>query len=120
MRFIEALKLRSKLFFLFVLITLALVFVGVVGASYINAMKRNMDSLYFGSLVPVTELNEIVHTYRNGISDSVHKVSRKEISPLQATQNIEQSLKYINKKWKSYSLHFKRDEEVAYVDYVDL
>jgi diguanylate cyclase (GGDEF)-like protein len=120
LRFIEALKLRSKLFFLFVLITLALVFVGVVGASYINAMKRNMDSLYFGSLVPVTELNEIVHTYRNGISDSVHKVSRKEISPLQATQNIEQSLKYINKKWKSYSLHFKRDEEVAYVDYVDL
>jgi diguanylate cyclase (GGDEF)-like protein len=120
LRFIEALKLRSKLFFLFVLITLALVFVGVVGASYINAMKRNMDSLYFGSLVPVTELNEIVHTYRNGISDSVHKVSRKEISPLQATQNIEQSLKYINKKWKSYSLHFKRDDEVAYVDYVDL
>ena len=120
MRFIEALKLRSKLFFLFVLITLAFVFVGVVGASYINAMKRNMDSLYFGSLVPVTELNEIVHTYRNGISDSVHKVSRSEISSLQATQNIEKSLKYIDKTWKSYALHFKRDDEVAYIDYVDL
>ncbi|WP_428738024.1 diguanylate cyclase [Sulfurimonas sp.] len=120
MKFIEALKLKNKLFFLFVLITLALVFVGVVGASYINAMKKNMDSLYFGSLVPVTELNEIIHSYRNGISDSIHKATRKEISPLQASQSIEKSLKYIDKTWKSYSQHFKSEDELAYVEYVDL
>ncbi|MDH4944960.1 diguanylate cyclase [Sulfurimonas sp. C5] len=120
MRFIEALKLRSKLFFLFVLITLGLVFVGIVGASYINAMKKNMDSLYFGSLVPVTELNEILQTYHSGISDPIYKASRQEISTLQTTQKIEKSLQYINKKWESYISHYKNEEEVAYVEYVDM
>ena len=40
MKFIEALKLRSKLFFLFILITLGLVSVGVMGFTHINAMKK--------------------------------------------------------------------------------
>ena len=55
MHFIEALKLRSKLFFLFILVTIGLIMVGVMGAVNINSMKKNLDSLYFGSLVPVTE-----------------------------------------------------------------
>ncbi|MFT7860362.1 MAG: diguanylate cyclase [Sulfurimonas sp.] len=120
MRFIEALKLKSKLFFLFVLITVGLVFVWVVGTSYINAMKKNMDSLYFGSLVPVTELNQIVQTYHNGITDTIHKVNRDEISKLQAAQKLQKSLNFIDKKWNSYFTHYKSEEEIAYVEYVDM
>ncbi|MBD3796561.1 MAG: diguanylate cyclase [Campylobacterales bacterium] len=120
MRFIEALKLRSKLFFLFVLIMLGLIFVAIVGTSYINAMKKNVDSLYFGSLVPVTELSEIIHTYHYGISDPIHKVNRQEISTLQATQNIDKSLSLVEKKWTNYMSHYKQENEIPYVDYVDL
>nr|MDA3908088.1 MCP four helix bundle domain-containing protein [Sulfurimonas sp.] len=63
MQFIEALKLRSKLFFLFMLITMGLILIGIMGYLNINSMKKNLDSLYFGSLVPVTELNEILQIY---------------------------------------------------------
>ena len=120
MQFIEALKLRSKLFFLFLLITIGLFALGFIGATYVNAMKKNMDSLYFGSLIPVTELNEIVQTYNYGLANTVYKVSRTEISPSEAAFKIESSLEYINKKWKSYISHFKTEDELGYLEYADL
>ena len=120
MQFIEALKLRSKLFFLFLLITLGLISVGIMGTMHLNSMKKNIDELYFGSLVPVTELNEIIQTYHNGLADSIYKSSRLEISPSQTSNELKHSLRYIDKKWKDYESHFKRDDELEYVGYVDL
>ena len=120
MQFIEALKLRSKLFFLFLLITVGLFALGFIGTNYVNAMKKNMDSLYFGSLIPVTELNEIVKTYSYDLAATVYKVRRDEISPSEAAFKIETSLNYINKKWQSYKSHFKTEEELYYLEYADL
>jgi len=120
MQFIEALKLRSKLFFLFILITIGLVSVGVMGGTNLTAMKKNIDALYFGSLVPVNELNEIIHTYNNGLATAVQKASRFEISSSQVSQSIETSLMKIDKLWKSYNSHFKREDELQYLDYAAL
>jgi len=120
MQFIEALKLRSKLLFLFLLITLGLVSVGVMGTTYVNAMKKNIDFLYFGSLVPVTELNEILQKYHNGLADTVYKASRDEVSLSETISNLEDSLQDIEKKWHSYMAHFKRDDEMEYVEYTNL
>jgi len=47
MQFIEALRLRSKLFFLFLLITIGLVALGIIGATYVNAMKKNYGLFIF-------------------------------------------------------------------------
>jgi len=120
MKFIEALKLRSKLLFLFLLITFGLLSIGVVGMLHIGSMKKNIDNLYFGSLVPVTELNQIIQTYHNGLANSIYRASRVEMSPSQTSSQIEESLLFINKKWKSYEGHFKRDDELEYVGYVSL
>ena len=120
MQFIEALKLRSKLFFLFILISVGLVSIGFMGSMQLNAMKKNIDNLYFGSLVPVTELNDIIQTYHNELSSSIYRASRLEISPSQVALEIKQALKRIDKKWKSYEEHFKRDSEQVYVDYASL
>jgi len=120
MQFVEALKLRSKLFFLFLLITLGLISVGITGSMHINSMKKNMDSLYFGSLVPVVELNEILHTYNNGLDDIVHKAHRLEVSPDETISKIEASLLSINKKWKNYESHYKNSDELEYVEYARL
>ena len=118
MQFIEALKLRSKLFFLFIMITIGLVGVGIIGAINIDSMKKNIDSLYFGSLVPVTELNEIVRTYHSGLAATLYKAKSGKMSSQEATSNLENSLRKINKQWKNYEVHFKRDEELEYVEYV--
>lgn len=118
MQFIEALKLRSKLFFLFLLITLGLISVGIIGTMHINSMKKNMDGLYFGSLVPVIELNDITQAYHSKLSSTLNKASRLEISPSQCANEIEESIHFIQKKWKLYESHYKRDEELEYVSYV--
>ena len=120
MQFIEALKLRSKLLFLFLLITIGLISVGVMGTTYINAMKKNIDSLYFGSLVPVTELNEILQKYHNGLADTVYKASRNEMSSSEIVFNLEDALRDIEKKWKSYMSHFKSEDEMEYVEYTNM
>jgi len=120
MKFIEALKLKSKLFFLFILITIGLVGIGIVGTLNINAMKKNIDSLYFGSLIPVTELNSIIHTYNNSISATLSKASREEISPSEAVSTVENALFNIHRKWKSYASHYKNDDELQYVEYTSI
>ncbi len=118
MQFIEALKLRSKLFFLFIFITLGLIAVGIMGAINIDSMKKNQDSLYFGSLIPVTELNEILETYHSGLATTLYKAKGFEISPSQISSELELSMKKINKIWKKYESHYKMQEELQYVNYV--
>jgi len=120
MQFIEALKLRSKLLFLFLLITMGLISVGILGTIYVNAMKKNIDALYFGSLVPVTELNEILQKYHNGLADTVYKASRQEMSSSEIIFNLEDALRDIDKKWKSYMSHFKTEDEMEYVEYTNM
>ncbi len=120
MQFIEALKLRSKLFFLFILITIGLIIVGIMGAININSMKKSVDSLYFGSLVPVTELNEILQIYHGKVATTFYNIKNKEISFDQANTQVQSSIRKINKYWSQYESHFKRDEELEYVNYVSL
>ncbi len=120
MQFIEALKLRSKLLFLFILITLGLITTAIMGNVHIEMMKKNIDRIYFGSLVPVTELNGIIQTYNNSIFNMLNQSKRLEISPSQTAQELYFALKNINKKWKSYENHFKRDDEKSYVAYANL
>jgi len=120
MQFIEALKLRSKLFMVFVFITLSLVSIGIMGTTYVNAMKKNIDALYFGSLVPVTELNDIIRTYHTQLAATLYKTSRDEISLDETVISLENGLKVIAKRWKSYFSHYKTADEMEYLEYADV
>ena len=120
MHFIEALKLRHKLFFLFILITLGLVAIGILGALNVNAMKKHIDSVYFGSLVPVTELNEILQTYHGSLVSGVYMAKDSDKSKVEINSQIKSSLKNIEELWGDYEKRFKRDEEIAYINYASL
>ena len=119
MKFIEAMKLRSKLFVLFVLITMGLFSIGIMGTSYINSMKKNIDSLYFGSLIPITELNKVLQTYHYGLGNTVYQLTRDDIPLPEAKTNIENALRVVNRNWRSYMSHFKSEDELEYVNYVN-
>lgn len=120
MQFVEALKLRSKLLFLFLLVTVGLCLVGIIGALNIDSMKKNLDSLYFGSLIPVVELNEILQIYHGNITNTIYKAKNSSISDSQATSEIQNALMKIKYQWRNYESHFKRDEELQYVQYAAL
>ena len=117
MQFIEALKLKSKLLFLFIFITLGLFFLGIMGTINLSSMKKNLDSLYFGSLVPVTELSTILQTYHGGIANTIYKSKNSEMTPNIAQSQIRTALRTIEREWRNYESHFKRDSELEYVAY---
>ncbi|WP_321777655.1 diguanylate cyclase [Sulfurimonas sp.] len=117
MQFIEALKLRSKLLFLFLLVTIGLFSVGIIGALNIDSMKKNLDSLYFGSLVPVVELNKILQIYHGNITNTIYKAKNASISNSQVSSQIQNALMKVKYQWRSYESHFKRDGELQYVEY---
>lgn len=117
MNFIEALKLKSKLFFLFITIAVGLVVIGIIGTLNLNGMKKNLDSLYFGSFVPVLELNTILQTYQANLINSAHKAKSSQISLSQMEAEMSMSINIIENEWKSYESHYKKDEEVAYIEY---
>ena len=120
MEFIEALKLKSKLLFLFILITMGLVIIGILG--YINtaSVKKNLDTIYFGSLVPIVELNNILQVYHGKISNTIYKVKNSQISKGQASIEIRDAIAKVALEWKEYETHFKRDDELQYVEYAAL
>ena len=116
MQYIENIKLKTKLLLLFILITLGLLSIAILGYLNINSMKKNIDSLYFGSLIPVTELNDIVQIYNGNIYFTIHNRSN-EMNPLEISVQIKEQTSHIDKLWKSYTSHFKRYAERDYVEY---
>ena len=117
MKFIEALKLKSKLFLLFIFITIGLIMLGLMGTVYIKSMKKSIDNLYFGSLIPVSELNYILQTYNANLASNIYKAKFEQISNYELQQDILDDLKQIDKKWSSYSSHYKTKEELPYINY---
>ena len=117
MQYIRNIKLKNRLLLVFVFITLGLFSTAILGYLNINAMKKNIDSLYFGSLIPVTELNNIVHIYNNDILHTIQNIDEFELSPMQLSLQIQDSTQSIQKQWKSYQSHFKRYAERDYVQY---
>lgn len=116
MQFIESITLKTKLLLLFILITLGLFSIAILGYLNINSMKKNIDSLYFGSLIPVTELNDIVQVYNENIYFTIHN-KKNEMNPLEVSIQIKEQILSIDKLWKSYTSHFKRYAERNYVEY---
>jgi len=117
MSIIETLKLRSKLFFLFVLVTFGLVSIGVMGTYAVGKMKKNIDTLYFGSLVPIMELNSMIQDYYGSIALTIYRTKFEETEPTHAVEKIEQSVKSIERLWMQYEGHYKTKEEIPYTEY---
>jgi len=118
MKFLDNLNLKNKLYFLFTLISISLISVSIIATINITNMKKKLDSLYFGSLIPVTELNEILHIYNKDLTDTIYSIDITDINKYQASENINTSIKKIKRIWYGYEHHFKRDYEVDYVEYV--
>jgi diguanylate cyclase (GGDEF)-like protein len=116
---VKQLKLKTKLLYLLLIVGFGLVVVGLIGYINIQNIKKNMDTLYFGSLLPLSELNMINSTYHNDLASSIYRWNNQLLSDEQVSDNIVQGLEKINHLWGSYLSHHKRPEEMAYVNYTE-
>ncbi|NPA65585.1 MAG: diguanylate cyclase [Epsilonproteobacteria bacterium] len=117
MKYLETLQLKKRLFLLFGFITFGLVILGLIGTVNLKQMKTQVDNLYFGSLVPVTELNDILYTYNASLSSTLYKAKFGLISNDDVESQIIVHLSQIEKIWQEYKNQYKTIEEMPYVNY---
>jgi diguanylate cyclase (GGDEF)-like protein len=118
-RFITGMQLRAKLVILFILISTGMTLAGIIGYFNISAMKKNLDELYFGSFMPINELNLLIRTYQDGVQTTVFKLKEGSIGPFEASEKLSYSLDTINRTWGTYAAHYKTKDELLYVNYTD-
>ena len=117
MKFIDALRLKSKLFFLFVFITLGLTLIGVLGTLNLISMKKNIDALYFGSFVTVVNLDEILNAYNVDIQTNLFLAKDNALSSQEAMDAVDNALLKINSCWNDYQNYNKTSKEHPYITY---
>ena len=115
MGLIHSLRLKTKLTLLFVLIGIGLLLIGTIGYVNMSAMKKNLDNLYFGSFLPVDELNELLLTYGRGVESTVYRLTDGALEPFEASALLSESLDRVQRLWKSYSAHYQSDAEKEYI-----
>lgn len=115
----KLLKLKTKLLYLLLLVGFGLVVVGLIGYINIQSIKRNMDTLYYDSLIPLNELNAINATYHDELASSVYRWSHHLLSSEETGENIQRGLDKINKLWAAYLSHDKQSEETPYLNYTE-
>lgn len=115
----KPINLKTKLLYLLLLVGFGLIVVGLIGYFNIQNIKKNLDTLYFGSLLPLSELNSINAEYHNTLASSVYQWDNKLLDDEQVSEKIIQSLDHINQLWRNYSALPKRPDEIPYVKYTD-
>jgi len=115
----ESLKLKTKLLYLLLSVALGLLAVGFVGYFNLRTMKHNVDTLYFGSMVPLTELSSINIAYHHELESNVYRWRDNVLSDEDFARNITLGLTNIDQLWASYRSHHARPEEVPYITYTD-
>jgi len=116
---VDALSLKFKLYILLALIISGVLLASIIGYFNMHKMKNNLDSLYFGSFIPVSELSQIQNAYNKDISLAFYQLKSAQINPAIAAAKIDLSRHKITSIWKSYQSHFKRDYELAYLEYAN-
>jgi diguanylate cyclase (GGDEF)-like protein len=115
----ESLQLKTKLLYLLLSVAFGLVVVGFLGYYNLYTMKKNVDTLYFGSLIPLSELGALNDTYHHELEASVYRWDRGLITNDDLANNVTLGLEHVNQKWASYISHDKRAEELPYIHYTE-
>ncbi|HIC45066.1 MAG TPA: diguanylate cyclase [Sulfurimonas sp.] len=119
MKLIDALSLKVKLYILFALIISGVLLASIIGYFNMHKMKNNLDALYFGSYVPVSELSQIQNFFNKDISLAFYQLKYGQANPSISAAKIDLSRHKVVSLWSSYKSHFKREYELSYLEYAD-
>lgn len=115
----KSLQLKTKLLYLLISVAFGLVGVGFIGYFNLLTMKKNVDTLYFGSLMPLTELSSINTAYHHELEASVYRWREGLIDDETLATNITLGLEHVDQMWASYLSHHKRPEELPYIRHTE-
>lgn len=115
----EKVPLLVKLFSLLALMVVGFGIISTLGYNNMQMMKRNLDTIYFGSYIPVSKLERIRQLYSQELVETVHKTQDGIISINRAATHLRLITAEIMEHWQYYKKSYKRDDEKPLVATVD-
>ncbi len=117
MALLQKLSLKMKLYILSIFILASLIIIAMIGYRNITEMKRSLDALYFGSFIPINNLNTIVTLYNDEIKERFLEAQNGTIKPEVAAHEMAKNLTKIRALWNSYAKSYKQEKELPYINY---
>lgn len=111
---------NNKLLFLLIMMILGMGGLSFSLFKHQEASEYHIKTLYFGSLLPISNLKEILLLVQG---DVALKVYEKRVNPINLDNlawNLKKADKEIMRLWKEYATRYKSNEEKAFVAHVDL
>jgi methyl-accepting chemotaxis protein len=109
-------KVGTKLYSVVGLMSVLLIFVGVLGVMLAKVGNDGLDTVYKDRVIPLEQLKIISDMYAVNIVDTSHKVRNGGLSWNDGRRNVDDAVKVINEKWKAYLGTTLVEEEKKLVD----
>lgn len=109
----------SKLYALLFVMLAGLVAISTLLFTNQEKMKRELDTLYFGSLVPISNLKELHIIFERDIVLLLYKDLHAQNDAFYQTQTLKRAKERISKIWKEYAKSYKNAGERPFIDAVN-
>lgn len=118
MKILDRVSTIYKLVILLIVAVIALGLMVFTAFMQLERMKYHIDTIYFGSYIPVSNLQQMMNTYHTDIFEAVYKSQEGLMSPMEAAGILRQSQAAIESYWHDYRGRYKRQDEIALVNQV--
>ncbi len=98
---------------------LGLLLITLISYEGMGTIKKRLDVVYFGNIVPATKLMTISEMYNKNILNTVHRYQNGLISAKEARLNIQDANDVILDSWHEYSYTYHSPKEQEIVDFAD-
>jgi methyl-accepting chemotaxis protein len=116
MNWIQNLKTGTKLYAIVALMSVVMIFVGVIGLFLAKTSNDGLDTVYKDRVVCLQQLKVVSDMYAVNIVDTSHKVRDGALSWSDGRKGLDEARKRVADEWKAYTGTSLVDEEKKLVD----
>ncbi len=119
MNILNKIPLTLKLTLLLILMICGLLTVGYISLSSLGEIKRGLDTVYFGSMLPTKQLKTITDMYTIEIAETIEKTLSESFTIDQAIEEITKAREKIDKNRTQYFNSYHKPEEMKLLELAD-
>jgi methyl-accepting chemotaxis protein len=116
MQLFQNLKTGTKLYAIVALMSVVMIFVGVIGLFLAKSSNEGLETVYKDRVICLQQLKVISDMYAVNIVDTTHKVRDGALSWSEGRKSLDEARMRVADEWKAYSGTFLVPEEKKLVD----
>ncbi len=112
MKFLH-MKISTLLMVGFSVLIVLMALMAVFGLTQVRTINQSLNTMYYGRVVPLRQLNDIADVYAINVLDAANKVSVGNQDAKQALDALDRGLSQVDATWKEYTATSLTVEERA-------